>query len=97
LPRGKLFWQIYPSFLLITLGAIVAVSLYVRHVVYDFHEQRIRQELEARARLAEDCAESQLAAGRIDEVQQMARAMGEKANARFTIILPDGVVVGDSH
>ncbi len=96
MPRGKPFWQIYPPFLLITLGAIVAVSLYVRHVVYDFHEQRIRQELEARARLAGDCSERQLAAGRIDEVQQMARAMGEKANARFTIILPDGVVVGDS-
>ncbi len=97
MPRGRLFWQLYLSYLLITLGVIAGVSLYVRHAVYEFHERRIRQQLEAQAHLAEDGVEHLLEAGRTEALQQSALALQRKAGARFTVILPDGTVVGDSH
>jgi two-component system phosphate regulon sensor histidine kinase PhoR len=96
--RGKrLFWRLYPGFLIITLGALLALSWYAWDALRDYESQRTRQGLRARARLAAQQVKPLLAAERHRLINAQCREWRQRADARFTVILPDGTVVGDSH
>jgi two-component system phosphate regulon sensor histidine kinase PhoR len=102
-PR-KLIWQLYPSYLAITLIVIVAVTAYssraFRHVYYD----QIRSEMnELAGVVAEEIhmlfrtagGTPDLAARLDDRCKLLGRMNGSET--RLTVILPSGKVVGDSH
>ena len=84
----RLFWQIFPSHLLITLIALVAVAWYASSAIRHFYIEQTTQDLEARARLLELQIEPHLTpldAGAIDRITKKAH---DRSETRFTVILP---------
>ena len=52
--RRRLFWQLYPSYLLITLLALLTVVLYGSSALRGFYYDRVANDLETRALLLEE-------------------------------------------
>jgi two-component system phosphate regulon sensor histidine kinase PhoR len=51
--KKRLLWQLYPSYLLITLISLVAVTIYAGSSFREFYLDRIAGDLRARAYLLE--------------------------------------------
>lgn len=92
----RLLWQLYPSYLLITLIAVVAVTWIGSRTFRDFHLEEVAADLEARARLAECLIAPGLEAGNRDAVAELCSRSGERSGTRITVIDPAGIVIGDS-
>lgn len=96
LKRRRLIWQLYPSYLLLILLVILAVSWFVLAELRQFHYQQTSKDLRARAQLLREQV-----VGEIDEKQQLwlthlITRLGEQSATRITVILADGRVLVDS-
>lgn len=94
-PR-RLIWQLFPSFLLVTVLALAAVSWYVSDSLNEFYLLQTARDLEARARLV-----AQQVSGRSTETEmpyfdRLSKELGRRIGTRITLILSSGRVVGDS-
>lgn len=92
----RLFWKLVPSYLLITLAALVAAGLYASSAVEETYRQQTVRDLTARAALARDQLAPLLAAGRHEQVHSVAVRLGRASATRITVVDPDGEVIGDS-
>jgi len=94
--RRRLFWKLFPSYLLITLIPLVAVSWYAVRSQRDFYLEQTASELRAQARLVKSQALAYL--DPLDEgaLDALCKRIGADAPTRVTLILPSGRVVGDS-
>lgn len=92
----RLFWQIFPSYLLITLLAVFAVSWYASKSLHQFYREQTANDLQARANLLSKLVLPHLAPPDPLSVDAVCKTMGRTTATRFTIILPSGVVMGDS-
>jgi len=92
----RLLWQLYPLHLLVTISALLIMTWFVSNAIRDFHYRQTAHDLEARARLIENQMAIALAAGNSEEVNRLCRTTGSLAGNRFTVIQPDGKVIGDS-
>lgn len=94
--RVRLFWQVYPVFivtLLFTLGVVVYLgTASLRSVRY--HETS--QELQARLRLVSPQIGQFLRDADPGSLQKKVRSLGEQSNTRFTVIRQSGKVLADS-
>ncbi len=95
--RMRLFWYMFPSYLIITLIAIGSVIWTGSSVLPHFYEQQARHDLEARARLAEPQVRSILLSGDYAACDAACKDLGKRSDTRFTLVLPTGEVVGDSN
>ena len=93
--RKRLVWQLFPSYLLITLISLLAVSWYASRSWRQFYLAQTAGDLENRARLIETNIRGQLAAGG-PALDQLCKELGRLTYTRFTIILPAGKVLGDT-
>ncbi len=94
----RLIWQLYPSFLLITLIALIAVTWYCTCSFRHFYHNQTRDELN---RLAHVVAEQiSLKSQTADQAQldSLCKKLGRAGDGRtrVTIISPSGKVLGDS-
>ena len=94
--RKKLIWQIFPSFLLIILLSLFAVSWYASQSLRQFYLDQTAIDLYARAQLLEKLIHQHLEPLSAGSVDSVCKEMGRSTETRFTIILPSGMVVGDS-
>ncbi len=96
--KRRLLWQLYPSYLVITLVSLAVVALYASHALWQFNLQRTGEDLIARAALVEPQFRPLLAADKPDvaAIQALCQELGKKADTRLTVILTDGTVRGDS-
>jgi two-component system, OmpR family, phosphate regulon sensor histidine kinase PhoR len=95
--RSKpLFWQIYPSYILIIVLAIVAVSGLHSRSRRNFYLGQVATELEVRARLFEDQVAHLLLANDNAALDTASKRLGRNTGTRFTVVLPSGRVVADS-
>ncbi len=98
--KKKLIWQIFPSFLIITCISLSAVTLYSTKYFKNFFLENSEKELTIRAKLLQKNIADILDRGKnhhnYDYINEQCRDIGEKTGTRVTIILPSGVVVGDS-
>jgi len=94
--RRRLVWQLYPSYLLITLVSLLAVTWYASASLKRLYYERTASDLRARARLVE----MHLGAGPslADEAQvdALCKELGKRISTRITVILPTGRVIGDT-
>ncbi|MDZ7696096.1 MAG: ATP-binding protein [Deltaproteobacteria bacterium] len=95
--KRRLFWQLYPSYLLIVLIAIVAVTWYASSATRHFFMEQTAADLAARAHLFESEVAPHLDPLDASLVDRLAKKMGRYADTRITVLLPSGAVVGDSH
>ncbi len=94
--KGRLFWQVYPSYLLITFIALAAATWYGSGAFRDFYFDQTASDLEARARLFEMTVTPYLDPLNEKKVDELAKTNGAHAFTRITVILPSGKVIGDS-
>ncbi len=95
--RTRLIWQLFPSFLVVTLVAVVAVTAYFSHAFRTFHRDQSREELRtlAAATAPQIVRALEEDPGRIDA---LCKGLGQSASGRlrFTVVAGDGRVLGDS-
>ncbi|RJO63265.1 MAG: HAMP domain-containing histidine kinase [Myxococcales bacterium] len=95
MPR-KLLWQLYPSFLIITVLSLAAMGLFASDSIRDFYLANLRDSLETSARLAAAAIDERFSPADRQEIDALLKAFGENSTRRLTVIAPDGVVIGDS-
>lgn len=94
-PR-KLIWQLFPSFLGITILAILAISIACAIFFKSFFLDQVKNDLETRAYMVSGQITNSLLSGDIQSIQTICREIGKKSSTRITVILPSGKVIGDS-
>ena len=79
------------------LGAVVvALILPTYRASWDLLRARTARDLEAAARVAERDVRPLLTASAVADVQRLCRDLGARSGRRYTVVLADGTVIGDS-
>ncbi len=96
--RRRLIWQLYPSFLAVTLLALAAAAAYASYRFHEFHLDQVQQELLTLTRVIVPEVEQALVSSDPRDMDALADRLGGAADGRvrFTIITPAGRVIGDS-
>ncbi len=94
--KKRLIWQLYPSYLLITLISITAVSWYASNSLRHFFIDRTASDLQTRGRLLEQQIKEYLSSLDSISIDNLCKEIGKTVSTRITIILPNGDVIGDS-
>ncbi|MFC2150119.1 ATP-binding protein [Calditrichota bacterium] len=92
--KRRLFWQVFPGILLLSIGSLVLVSWLVTRDVREFYMAQLKTDLETRARLVE----SHLSYNSIESVSadSLIKGLRESSGCRITIIETSGNVIADS-
>ena len=96
MPRRRLLWQLFPSYLVITLLSLLAVTWYATRSLRGFYRAETQTMLEARARLVEKQLLATHRSGDKAAVDALCKDLGSRSDTRITAMLPSGVVVGES-
>jgi len=91
----RLLWRIFYGYLAVTVVLLLALGLYASIVARGFYLDEKAAELEAGARLCEAQIGGFVGAD-ADAVQSACKRLGQVLAMRITVILPSGLVVGDS-
>jgi two-component system phosphate regulon sensor histidine kinase PhoR len=94
--RKRLIWQLFPSYLLITLLSVLAVSWYASSSLRHFFLDQTAADLTIRAILVEKQIAARMTPLDAAAVDAVCKEIGKNSATRITIILPSGQVVGDS-
>lgn len=94
--KRRLIWHLYPSYLIIILISIIAVTWYASIEARKFFHEKTEADLKARAELFEGQIISFLDPLDRDKIDRLCKEAGQMASTRVTVILPTGEVVGDS-
>ncbi|MDX1708246.1 MAG: ATP-binding protein [Desulfobacterales bacterium] len=94
--RQRLLWRLFPSYLLITLISLLAVSWYASEAMRQFFLNQTATDLQARAALLEKQISGLLSPLDADAIDSISKEAGRLSATRITVILPDGKVIGDS-
>jgi len=96
--KKKLIWQIFPPFLVITILSLSAVASYSTSYFKDFFLENSEKELIIRAKLLQNKFTDILkdTSGQTKYLDDQCKDIGARTGTRVTVILPSGVVIGDS-
>ncbi|MCP4451060.1 MAG: cell wall metabolism sensor histidine kinase WalK, partial [Planctomycetes bacterium] len=96
--QKKLIWQLFPSYLLITVVSLIVVTAYVSLALHRFYMAQTQDELTRLARIVRQELVDANALGVPEQVEQLCQRVGHAAEdrIRITVILPKGQVIGDS-
>jgi two-component system, OmpR family, phosphate regulon sensor histidine kinase PhoR len=94
--KKKLIYQLFPSYLLITLVSLFAVSWYALSFTRHFYLERTQADLEINGRLLEAQVLRLLSPLDAAAMDRFCKDAAGRTVTRVTVILPDGRVVGDS-
>jgi two-component system, OmpR family, phosphate regulon sensor histidine kinase PhoR len=92
----RLIWQLYPTYLFITLIALGAVSWYAANFLNDYFFERTLADLKNQGRIAEVLVARHLKPLDATAVDTICKKIGQSAPTRITVMLPNGKVIGDS-
>ncbi len=93
--RKRLLWQIYSSYLFITVLSILAALLFASWSVRKFYFAQINSGLEDRARLLQ-AEVKKLLRVKPGQVDEFCKGLGRRSHTRVTVALPSGKVICDS-
>lgn len=94
--KRRLFWQIFTTYLLITVISVVTISVLISLYFRNFHINRESDGLLKRALLIEDNVYSDFDSGDFASLDSLCKTLGAKTGTRITIILPTGKVICDT-
>lgn len=94
--RRPLFWQIFPAYVLLTVGLLLLLLVTSRGELRDFYRNQIATDLAASAAMFGDVAQAPLEQKQYGEVDALAKRLGKASGLRVTVILPSGQVVAES-
>lgn len=94
--QSRLLWRIYVYFLLATLAALAVSTGYAVRSLRRFQEEQVATDLAATARLIAHEIPHHALDESVSEIDRLCKDLGPLADKRMTVILPSGLVVGDS-
>jgi len=95
--KGKKFlWQYLPFYILIILFSLATISWYATGAIRRLYLNRTASDLEARSRLIGKIIRDNIEREDYPSIQTLCQVTGRELATRFTVILPSGLVVGDS-
>jgi two-component system phosphate regulon sensor histidine kinase PhoR len=94
--KRRLLYQIYPSYLLITLASLVGVGWYAAHSVEQFYLDSVTADLRARAETVREMLGSSWIADDADRAVQQSEVVAKASGIRLAILKPNGEVIADS-
>ena len=93
--KKRIFWQLLPWYLGVVILAVVAASWHANAIVHEVYRRESTTALADLARLVEHGLNG-LSLEDEKAVDALCKHMGEMGNARFTVVLLSGRVIGDS-
>jgi two-component system phosphate regulon sensor histidine kinase PhoR len=94
--QKRLFWKLFPIQLLITVIALIALTVFALNSLHKYFVAESLADLEARALLVEDEVRILLAENKLDQLNEFCKRLGQRASTRITVISNSGIVVADS-
>jgi len=94
--RKRLLWQLYPSYLLVTVLSLAAVVAYAWQMLPNSWIAHVEGSLEETALMLEATVRQPLIDGRRAELDQISKEYRNRTSLRIAVIRPDGEVVADS-
>ena len=95
--KRRLLWQLYPTFLAVTLTALLGVGWYASHALEEFYVDRVREGLFDNATVLAEQVGSQLFDADLDRLQSLCQSLGKASSANLMLVSRTGLVVCDSH
>jgi two-component system phosphate regulon sensor histidine kinase PhoR len=92
----RLIWQLYPSYVLITILSLLAASWYTSESLGQSFLQWTLHDLKKQVNLLEKQLRPYLFPPDRDQVDHFCKTVGPQIATRLTVILPSGQVIGDS-
>ncbi|MCF7955355.1 MAG: PAS domain-containing protein [Phycisphaerae bacterium] len=92
----RLLWQLYPSYLLITLISLAAIGWYASSSMRQFYYDQVTDDLKASARIIEGQVLSSYTADNSASLNELCKLLGTSGQRRITVIETTGKVVADS-
>jgi two-component system phosphate regulon sensor histidine kinase PhoR len=94
--RKRIFYYIFPYYLLIILLTLCASAWYATALLKDFYFRHVQEEIETRAKIIEQDIVAIMNSGKISELQGYCVNFSSLSQSRITVIAPDGKVLADS-
>ena len=94
-PR-RLLWQLYPSYLLITLISLAAVGWYASSSMQQFYYTQVAEDLKASAHVIEEQVLASYKTGDSTSLDKLCKMLGTAGQRRITVIETSGKVLADS-
>lgn len=94
--QRKLVWHMYFSYGFIIILVLLVVTLYASHSLKQFYLEQIREHLEAHARHFSTLIGANISPEDGQKIDSLCKSVGQQLSNRFTVILPSGLVIGDS-
>jgi len=94
--KKRLIYQLFPSYLIITLLSLFVVSGYMVSFTRQFYLDRTRVELQLNGRMLEKQTLRLIEPLNEAAIDRLCKEAAGHIDTRVTVILPDGRVVGDS-
>jgi len=94
--KRHLFWLLLPSYWLLTAVAILAVAWYAFHSMKSLYFHTLETAILTRATLLTEQIQPLIERGDMAAIDGLCKKLGRSVDTRFTVILPDGTVVGDT-
>jgi two-component system phosphate regulon sensor histidine kinase PhoR len=92
----KLLWHLFFSYLFITIICLIAVTWYASSSSRSFFLKNMKSDLKERSVLMSEQFRAHLDPVDKREIDRICKDLGYSVSTRFTVILPSGIVVGDS-
>jgi two-component system phosphate regulon sensor histidine kinase PhoR len=94
--QRRLLWQLFPTYLLLTLFAMAAATYFSVHILNKIYLEKKVADLTERALLIEDIVADHLLPNQRVTLDSIIKITGRRANTRITVILTNGRVIADS-
>ena len=95
--QRPLVWRIFPSYLLVLVLALAAVTTFGALAIRRFYLDQTAAVLEARARLVYQQLQPHLVSGDAAGIDALCKTAGRLSETRITVMNRFGKVLGDSH
>jgi two-component system, OmpR family, phosphate regulon sensor histidine kinase PhoR len=94
--KRPLIWFLFPSYLLVTVAALLTVTMYAARAIDSFYEEHITRDLGVRAHVVSHRFRGLLESADPAAIDRLCDLLGGEIDTRISVILPDGGVAGDS-
>ena len=92
----RLLWQLYPSYLLITLISLAAIGWYASNSMQQFYYTQVAEDLKASAHVIEEQVFASYKTGEATSLDALCKVLGTAGQRRITVIEISGKVLADS-
>ncbi len=92
----RLVWQLYPTYILLSLFVLFGLGWYISTALRNFHYEQTTADLKARAQLVREQFQGTFDSSERSSIAEQIKCLGQSSGTRITIILKNGVVIADS-